>query len=131
MEGYTLTTPTTKSWERRSQVVDHVVSSAEDIPAYSQIVNLTNGERFSLTGECLHLLDESQWAKMLNILVISSLIVRRPIKEHGALNLMLGQQVKLFLATIPQAHQDEVVNHTIRLLQSKANPKLEGAEDDT
>ena len=127
---YALSSPTLANmWERCSAVVAHVISSADDVPAYSQIVNLANGERFSLTGERLHLLDEQQWARLLNLLVLTSLLIKRPPQEQEVLKLMLEQQYDEFMSTMPQSHQDEVVNHAIQLLSSKAEPNLEGEDE--
>jgi hypothetical protein len=124
---YALSSPTLANmWGRRSAVVAHVISSSDDVPAYSQIVNLTNGERFSLTGERLHLLDDTQWTRLLNLLVLTSLLVKRPAQEQEVLKLMLEQQYNEFMSTMPQSHQDEVVKHAIQLLSSKAEPNLEG-----
>lgn len=129
--AYTISSPTAQSWERRSQVVDHVIENATDVPAYSQIVNLADGQRFTLTGERLHIFDETQWTRMLNILVMCSLIIKRPASEQEALKLMLDSQLNELLQSLPKSHQDEVVNHAVRVLSGAAtSSSFEGESDE-
>lgn len=114
-ETLAATSSTAQMWARRAQVINDIVQLA-DVPALSQIINLSTGERLSLSGGRWHILDDAQWSKLLTLLVLTHLIIRRP--EHvGAVRELLELQLKMLLETLPQSHQDDVVNHALHLLQ--------------
>lgn len=118
---YTLSVPTSETWSKRSDVVDHILEEGQGTPAYSQIINLESGERFNLLGERLHFLSDAQWSSLLNIITLTFLLTKKHDEEQVALRLMTQRTLNDFIELLPQRHQDDIVNRASLLLG--ANPE--------
>ena len=121
--NYKLLSPQATAWSKRSDVVDHIMANAEGVPAYSQIVDVSTGNRFNLLGERVHILSEEQWSAINTILVLCFVASSTEAPARDAVLLMLRSQINGLLSAFPQSYQDEVVERASRLLSKQSDDK--------
>lgn len=121
--NYKLLSPQATAWSKRSDVVDHIMANAEGVPAYSQIVDVSTGNRFNLLGERVHILSEEQWSAINTILVLCFVASSAEAPARDAVLLMLRSQIDSLLSAFPQSYQDEVVERASRLLSKQSDDK--------
>jgi len=119
--GYKIVSPQANAWGKRSDAVDHIMDNAESIPAYSQIVDMSTGNRFNLLGERLHIMSEETWSQLNTILVLCFIASSTEAPQRDAVLLMLRSQLNDLLSTLPKSHQDEVVERAMRLMSQQGD----------